>query len=88
MDAVVRRAARAETALVGQPWSEATLEAAMAALQADFTPLTDLRASAAYRMRAARNLLRRFWLETRPDAPLAARQVSVFSVMPHAAPAL
>jgi xanthine dehydrogenase small subunit len=88
MAAIVRRAANAEAAMIGQPWSEATVEAAMAALETDFAPLTDLRASAAYRMRAARNLLRRFWLETRPDAPLAARHVSVFSVMPHAAPAL
>jgi xanthine dehydrogenase small subunit len=88
MAAIVRRAVNAEAALVGQPWSEATLEAAMAALETDFTPLTDLRASAAYRMRVARNLLRRFWLETRPDAPLDGRHVSVFSVMPHAAPAL
>jgi len=88
MAAIVKRAANAEAALVGQPWSEATVEAAMAALETDFTPLTDLRASAAYRMRVARNLLRRFWLETRPDAPLEGRHVSVFSVMPHAAPAL
>ena len=87
MAAIVKRAANAEAALVGQPWSEATVEAAMAALGIDFTPLTDLRASAAYRMRVARNLLRRFWLETRPDAPLEGRHVSVFSVMPHAAPA-
>jgi len=88
MAAIVKRAANAEAALVGQPWSEAAVEAAMAALETDFTPLTDLRASAAYRMRVARNLLRRFWLETRPDAPLEGRHVSVFSVMPHAAPAL
>ena len=88
MAAIVKRAANAEAALVGQPWNEATVEAAMAALETDFTPLTDLRASAAYRMRVARNLLRRFWLETRPDAPLEGRHVSVFSVMPHTAPAL
>jgi xanthine dehydrogenase small subunit len=88
MAAIVRRAANAEAAIAGQPWNEATVEAAMAALETDFTPLTDLRASAAYRMRVARNLLRRFWLETRPDAPLASRHVSVFSVMPHAAPVL
>ena len=88
MAAIVKRAANAEAAIVGRPWSEATVEAAMAALEQDFTPLTDLRASAAHRMRVARNLLRRFWLETRPDAPLASRHVSVFSVMPHAAPAL
>ena len=70
MAAIVKRAARAEAAVRGRPWSEATLQAAMAALAQDFTPLTDLRASASYRQRAAGNLLRRFWLETRNTAPL------------------
>ena len=88
MAAIVRRATRAEAAVVGLPWSEATLSAAMDALETDFTPMTDLRATAAYRMRVARNLLRRFWMETRRDLPLETRHVSVFSVMPHAAPAL
>ena len=41
----------------------------------DFAPLTDMRASAAYRLQVAQNLLRRFWLETRADAPLAASDV-------------
>jgi xanthine dehydrogenase small subunit len=79
MAAIVKRAAQAEAALRGQPWTEAAAEAAAAALARDFTPITDLRASASYRQRAAANLLRRFWLETRPDAPLAAEQVSVFA---------
>lgn len=50
----------------------------MAALDHDFQPLSDLRASASYRRRAARNLLLRFWLETRADAPLAPDEVSVW----------
>jgi xanthine dehydrogenase small subunit len=87
MAATVKRAADAEAAVVGQPWNEAAARAAMAALERDFTPLTDLRASAAHRMRVARNLLQRFWLETRTGDPLPARSVSVFDVMPHAAPA-
>jgi len=87
MAAVVKRAAHAEAAAVGQPWTQATVEAAMAALARDFTPLTDMRASAAHRLRVARNLLHRFWLETRAEAPLPARSTSVFDVMPHAAPA-
>ena len=37
--ATVRRAALAEAALVGNPWDEATLNAAMAALTSDFQPL-------------------------------------------------
>ena len=79
MAATVARAAQAEAAVRGQPWTEVTVQAAMAALDADYQPLTDLRASASYRRRAARQLLRRFWLETRPDAPLSAAETSVWS---------
>jgi xanthine dehydrogenase small subunit len=79
MAAIVKRAAGAEAALLGQPWNEATLRAGMAALAQDFKPLTDMRASAAYRAQVAGNLLRRFWLETRRENPLAEREVSVFA---------
>jgi xanthine dehydrogenase small subunit len=88
MAAIVKRAAGAEAAVLGQPWSEATLAAAQRALAADFKPLTDLRASADYRARAAQNLLRRFWLETRTVDPLPASRVSVWTVMPHQPPAI
>ncbi len=77
--AVVQRAAAAEAALRGQPWSEATVRAAMAAIAQDFRPLTDHRASAAYRLQVAQNLLWRLWLETRPANPLPAQAVSVFA---------
>jgi xanthine dehydrogenase small subunit len=79
MAATVQRAALAEAALLGQPWTEATLQAAMAALASDFTPLTDMRASATYRMQVAQNLLRRFWLETRPLDPLPESAVNVWA---------
>ena len=85
MAAIVKRAAKAEAAVIGQPWTEATARAAMKALSSDFTPLTDMRASAAYRQRAAQNLLLRLWLETRAEAPLTTEQTSVWSGMPHAA---
>ncbi len=83
MAATVKRAARAEAALVGQPWTQATVAAAKAALAQDFKPLSDMRASAAYRLQVAQNLLQRFWLETRVENPLGAGATSVFSVMPH-----
>ncbi len=70
MAATVARARQAEAALAGQCWHEAALQAASAALAQDFSPLSDLRGSARHRMRSARALLRRFWLETRPHAPL------------------
>ncbi|MEO3416364.1 xanthine dehydrogenase small subunit [Roseovarius sp. CAU 1744] len=68
MAATPKRAAGAEAALIGQEWSEAAFEAAAVALAGDFAPLTDWRASADYRMRAAQNLLRRFYLEQGADA--------------------
>lgn len=85
MAATVKRAAQAEAALVGRPWTEATVQAAQAALAEDFKPLSDMRASAAYRLQVAQNLLTRLWLETRADDPLPASATSVFSVMPHVA---
>jgi xanthine dehydrogenase small subunit len=77
---IVKRAAGAEAAVRGQPWTLSTVQAAMAALDGDFTPMSDQRASAGYRQRAARNLLQRPWLATRADAPLADDQLSVWSV--------
>jgi xanthine dehydrogenase small subunit len=79
MAATVRRAQGAEAALRGQPWNEQTLQAACAALDTDFSPLSDLRASAAYRRQAARGLLRRLWLQTRPDDPLPPEASTVWA---------
>ena len=64
MAGIPARAKRCEAALLGQPLNEATVEQACAALADDFTPLSDWRASAGYRMLAAQNLLRRFRNET------------------------
>jgi xanthine dehydrogenase small subunit len=88
MAATVKRAAAAEAALVGRPWDEAAVAAAQGALVRDFAPLTDMRASAAYRLQVAKNLFRRLWLETRSEAPLAEPETSVWSAMPHVAPRL
>lgn len=65
MAGVPKRARAAERALIGKPLDEAAVAAAAAALEEDFSPLSDHRASAAYRMRAARNLLTKFYLERR-----------------------
>jgi xanthine dehydrogenase small subunit len=59
MAAIVKRASAIEQALLGQPWTEATIERAVQALAVDFRPLTDLRASATYRLAVAGGLLRR-----------------------------
>jgi xanthine dehydrogenase small subunit len=63
MAAIPARAPAAERALLGARWDPATIEAAVSALAQDFQPLSDLRASSAYRLRVAGNLLRRFHRE-------------------------
>jgi xanthine dehydrogenase small subunit len=60
-----KRASHAEAALVGHSWEGATVRNAMDALTQDFQPLTDMRASADYRMVSAQNLIERYFLETR-----------------------
>lgn len=89
MAATVARARGAEAALVGQRWTEAALRTAQAALASDFAPMTDLRASAGYRLQVTQNLLERLWLETRPGQPLPESAVSVFArpgALPEEAP--
>jgi xanthine dehydrogenase small subunit len=58
MAATPKRALHAEKALMAQG-----LDAALAALEKDFTPLSDMRASAAYRMETAKALLKKAMLE-------------------------
>ena len=64
MAATPKRAAAVEAALLGKPWTEATVMAAQLKYAEDFTPLTDMRATAEYRALAAKNLLLRFHVET------------------------
>ncbi len=79
MAATPQRATDTEQALLGQPWNENSVRSAMDALAADYRPLSDLRATAAYRMKVARNLLWRAWLETRDAEPLAPGEAGVFA---------
>jgi xanthine dehydrogenase small subunit len=74
MAGVPKRAAAVEAALVGQAWSEATVAAAVKAFATDFTPLSDMRASASYRLEAAQGMLRRYFAE------MARQKVSVLEV--------
>ena len=69
--AVPARARQAEALLQDQPWSEATAHQAALALQAEFTPLSDLRASSQYRHAVLGNLARRFWLESQGFADVS-----------------
>jgi xanthine dehydrogenase small subunit len=74
MAGIPKRAAAVEAALVSQPWTLATVEAAVAAFAQDFTPMSDMRASAAYRLEAAGNMLLRYFHSTE------GRAVSVLEV--------
>jgi xanthine dehydrogenase small subunit len=58
------RAMRTEAALRDRPWNAEAAQAAAAALRAEFQPITDMRASAAYRTEVLGNLMQRFWLES------------------------
>lgn len=58
------RARKTEAALRGHPWNRQTLEQAISTLRAEFEPISDMRASAAYRRQVLGNLLERLWLQT------------------------
>ncbi|MEO1581754.1 MAG: xanthine dehydrogenase small subunit [Pseudomonadota bacterium] len=60
MAGIVKRASASEAALEGKTPDADRFEQAAVALSEDFTPLTDMRASADYRLRVAANLIRRF----------------------------
>jgi xanthine dehydrogenase small subunit len=70
-----KRAHVLEAALIGQPLSEAAITAALPALEEDFQPMSDMRASSAYRMQAAKAMVLRYARE-------AAGQPSILEVQP------
>ena len=61
MAGIPKRSSAVEAALIGRPWTLATVTAALPAFANDFTPLSDMRASADYRLTAAANLLIRYF---------------------------
>ncbi len=71
-----KRASHAEAVLLGAEWSETAIKNAMAALAQDFQPMSDMRASTAYRLKAAQNLFLRYFHD------LAGTPVSVLEVAP------
>lgn len=79
VDAIPRRAPQCESALKGRVWSEDTLEAACAALQSDFDPISDLRGSRDYRLMVTVNLLRRFYV----DSTTSTRAMTVWTYGEH-----
>ena len=76
MAGIPKRAARVEAALSGRAWTRASLSAALALLPDDFTPMSDMRASARYRMAAAQNMMLRYFDD------LTGREVNLLEVRP------
>ena len=70
MAAIPKRARAVEAALIDQPFTRPTIDAARARLADDFAPISDARASAAYRLEVAQNLLVRVYIERREPAAM------------------
>ncbi len=70
MAAIPKRAVKCELALLGKQWDDAGILEAVSALDRDFAPLTDMRASDGYRRNAAANLLRRFYIDSKQGETL------------------
>ncbi|MCV9909900.1 xanthine dehydrogenase small subunit [Brucella sp. HL-2] len=68
MAATPKRAFNVEAALTGKLWDEESVEAALESYSLDYQPLSDMRATADYRLLVAKNLLRRFYAETQGQA--------------------
>lgn len=71
------RATRTEAALLGQPWHAATVQAAAAVLQAEFSPISDMRASGDYRRHVLGSLVQRFWLESQGQSGASLEDIRV-----------
>ena len=71
-----KRALKTEAALIGQPFALPSFTRAAAALRDDFAPLSDMRASADYRLLAAQNMVIRYFHD------LSGTLVNVLQVAP------
>jgi xanthine dehydrogenase small subunit len=76
MAATPKRAKAVEAALIGKSWTMETVEAVVSHFAEDYQPISDMRASADYRMLAAQNLLKRFFLWTQERGERLAREVA------------
>jgi xanthine dehydrogenase small subunit len=64
MAEIPKRAQHCEAALINQPWNQATVDQAMTAMESDYQPIDDFRATAEYRLQVSQNLLQRLFYET------------------------
>ena len=63
MAGIPKRATTVEQTLIGKDWSADAIATTWDDWSKDFTPMSDMRASADYRLNAARNLLIRYFLD-------------------------
>ena len=63
MAEIPRRAMKCEEALEGRDWNEETIKLGMEAIQKDFSPISDFRATKDYRLQVSQNLLLRYFYE-------------------------
>ena len=63
VSAIPERALETELALAGRAWNRETIRDAQKVLASEFQPISDFRASSAYRERVLVNLLEKFYLE-------------------------
>ena len=76
MAGIPKRATALEKSLIGSKWSMETIEHITDALEQDFTPLDDMRASSHYRMEVAKNLLKRYFYDLSGETT-SVREVSL-----------
>ena len=58
------RAIKTEAACAYKDWARGTIDLAITVLRAEFSPISDMRASGAYRTQVLGSLLQRYWLES------------------------
>ncbi|MGA7329312.1 MAG: xanthine dehydrogenase small subunit [Rhodomicrobium sp.] len=63
MAAIPKRARAVEAALTGSAWTLESIENALAGFEMDYAPISDMRSSASYRTKAAKNLLLKYFYE-------------------------
>jgi xanthine dehydrogenase small subunit len=69
------RALKTEATLLGQAWTATTVQKAVKVMQAEFSPISDMRASATYRTEVLSGLMQRFWLESQGQSLVSLEQV-------------
>lgn len=70
MAEIPKRALLSEQALLQKPWNIETIDTACSALLNDFEPISDVRASARYRLLVAQNLLKKYFFESQSAQPI------------------